>query len=154
MRRVPVSTVMRVALILIAGILSPSARSDSPIDLTAYQGKVVYLDFWASWCAPCRKSFPWMDTLQSAYRNQGLVVIGVNVDQERPLAERFLGQMSPHFQIVFDPAGTLAERFKVTGMPTSFIIDRHGAVRFTHQGFRDERTAQLDSEIGGLLAEK
>lgn len=144
----------RVIIVCVAALLSPSARSDSLLDLAAYKGKVVYLDFWASWCAPCRKSFPWMDALQSANLAKGLVVIGVNVDQEHELAERFLDQMSPQFRIVFDPRGTLAELYKVSGMPTSFLIDRHGTVRFKHQGFREEREAQLDAEIGALLAEK
>jgi cytochrome c biogenesis protein CcmG/thiol:disulfide interchange protein DsbE len=134
--------------------VAPSARGDSPLDLAAYKGKVVYLDFWASWCKPCRQSFPWMDSAQRTYLDKGLVVVGINVDQERDLADRFLQQMNPHFRIVFDAQGALAEAFKVSGMPASFIIDRHGEVRFKHLGFRPERQAQLDAELNTLLAER
>jgi thiol-disulfide isomerase/thioredoxin len=140
-----------VALALTSG---SSAFADSLLDLAAYKGKVVYLDFWASWCKPCRESFPWMDSVQRSYAGKGLVVVGVNVDQERDLAERFMQQMNPHFRIVFDPQGTLAEMFKVSGMPASFIIDRQGVVRFKHLGFRTERQAGLDAELNALLAEK
>ncbi|MEP7246346.1 MAG: TlpA disulfide reductase family protein [Gammaproteobacteria bacterium] len=150
----PLASIVASIALLCTALLGPaSAHADTPLDLAAYKGKVVYLDFWASWCQPCRESFPWMDAEQRAHLERGLVVVAVNLDQERDLAERFLQQMNPHFRIVYDPKGTLAERFKVSGMPSSFVIDRHGEVRFKHQGFREERKAQLDTELSTLLAE-
>ncbi len=142
------------ALVCVALASARPAYADALLDLSVYKGKVVYLDFWASWCKPCRQSFPWMDSVQRSYRDEGLVVVGVNVDMEHEPAERFLQQMSPRFRIVFDPKGSLAEVFKVKGMPASFVIDRHGKVRFRHLGFRPERAGELDAELRALLAEK
>jgi len=147
-------TFAKFAAVCAALIVCASARGDTTFDLASYAGKVIYLDFWASWCAPCRQSFPWMDSVQREYMSKGLVVVGVNVDQERALAETFLKQMSPHFRIVFDPKGALAETYKVSGMPASFIIDRHGTVRFHHLGFRDDAKPRLDAELNTVLAEK
>ncbi len=148
-------TVCATTLIAFIMLLHPgAARSDSGLDLDSYKGKVVYLDFWASWCAPCRHSFPWMDGMQRAYSNRGLVVVGVNLDQEHELAERFLREMGPHFRIVFDPQGAIAEAFKVSGLPASFVIDRHGNVRFKHLGFREGDQPALDAQVSALLEER
>src|SRR5450631_1845011 len=94
------------------------------LDLHAYRGKVVYLDFWASWCGPCRQSFPWLADLLRERESQDLVVIGVNVDKDRALAERFLGETPAAFPIVYDPEGAIASAYKVAGMPTAILIDR------------------------------
>ena len=144
------STLIAFILLLHTG----AAHGDSVLDLDSFKGKVVYLDFWASWCAPCRHSFPWMDSIQRAYSDRGLVVVGVNLDQEHELAERFLREMSPHFRIVFDPQGALAESFNVSGLPASVVIDRHGKVRLKHLGFRKEDGPALDAQVSALLAER
>jgi thiol-disulfide isomerase/thioredoxin len=112
-----------------------AASADELLDLTAFKGRVVYLDFWASWCAPCRESFPWMNRLQRERGSVGLVVIAVNVDRERADAERFLREHPAQFRIVYDPDGLLPEQFGVRGMPTSFLIDRNGHVQSRHEGF-------------------
>ncbi len=125
-----------------------------PLDLNAFAGKVVYLDFWASWCAPCRQSFPWMSAMQKAYQAQGLTVIAVNVDHDRADADSFLRQFQPQFQVWFDPQGSWAEKFKVSGMPTSIIIDRHGVPRFTHIGFWPGDSDVSAQQIRELLAER
>ncbi len=84
--------------------LAPAVlAADEPLDLTQFRGKVVVIDFWASWCAPCRQSFPWLNEMQAKYRDRGLVIIGVNVDRERAEADRFLQQTPADFQIVYDP---------------------------------------------------
>ena len=95
-------------------------------------GKVVLVDFWASWCAPCLSSFPWMDDLQKRHGQQGLVVVAVNLDQDRALADAFLRKTAPQFRIEFDQQGTLAKQFGVQAMPTSFLIDRSGIVRWAY----------------------
>jgi cytochrome c biogenesis protein CcmG, thiol:disulfide interchange protein DsbE len=121
--------------LLLALVPGGRAADDSALDLDALKGKVVYLDFWASWCEPCRQSFPWMNQLQDELGANGLVVIAVDVDRERAAAEQFLRSYPARFRIVYDPQGTLPEKFAVRGMPTSFLIDRNGQVRFEHQGF-------------------
>ena len=137
-----------------AALVSAKAEPAQTVDLDALHGQVVYLDFWASWCAPCRQSFPWMEEMRQAHQAEGLTVIAVNVDHDRADAARFLKQFQPGFEVRFDPEGTLAQRFKVTGMPTSLIIDRHGRVRFTHVGFWPADGAVAAHEIRELLAEQ
>ncbi len=123
------------------------------LNLAAYKGKVVYIDFWASWCGPCRQSFPWMKELQAAKAKDGLVIIAVNVDQEKDLADAFLAEFSPNFKIVFDPAGELATEYKVAGMPSAYIIGRDGKPRFKHIGYHHEKRSQYEQEIQTLLDE-
>lgn len=136
-------------------LLSMAAtRADAPVDLESLRGRVLYLDFWASWCGPCRQSFPWMQEMKEAYEGQGLTVIAVNVDRERKDAERFLAGFHPTFELRFDPKGEMAERFKVQGMPTSLVIDRRGVVRFTHVGFLPADRAAYEKQLRELLAEK
>lgn len=129
------------------------AQADG-LDLSAYKGKVVYLDFWASWCTPCRLSFPWMSQLQSLYGRDGLVVIGVNVDHDRAPADEFLAANRGTFQIVYDPHGALASKYDVKGMPTSFLIGRDGKVRSVHPGFLPEREPSYAADVKALLDEK
>lgn len=90
-------------LTLWACALSENTHADT-LDLTAYRGKVVYLDFWASWCTPCRRSFPWLDGLTRKYAGRDLVVIGVNVDQDRDLAEKFLDGTPASSPLFMTPA--------------------------------------------------
>ena len=131
-----------------------AAYAEPPLDLDSFRGRVVYLDFWASWCAPCRQSFPWMQAMKDAYEHQGLAVVAVNLDRSRDDADAFLAQFHPTFDVRFDPQGNAAERFKVHGMPTSVIIDRHGVVRFTHIGFRPVDEAAYEDQLRGILSEK
>ena len=105
-----------VLMCVVAG--TAAAREPEPAELSSLRGKVVYLDFWASWCVPCRQSFPWMNELQKRYADRGLTIIGVNLDHERADAEKFLRKLSPGFQIRFDPDGDWARHFDVQGMPT------------------------------------
>jgi cytochrome c biogenesis protein CcmG/thiol:disulfide interchange protein DsbE len=123
-------------------LLLNAASAGELLDLTAFKGQVVYLDFWASWCAPCRESFPWMNRLQRELGHDGLVVIAVNVDRVRADAERFLRAHPAQFRILYDPDGLLPEKFGVRGMPTSFLIGRDGRVQSRHEGFllRDRDT--------------
>ena len=143
----------RMCLIGVALAICPSSRANVlPLDLGAYRGKVIYLDVWASWCAPCRQSFPWMTRLQAELAPAGLIVIAVNVDRVRADAEQFLRARSPGFRVVYDPEGVIAEQFGVKGMPTSFVIDRDGTVRIRHEGFRraDEAAPRRPSAFTGL----
>ena len=123
------------------------------LDLAAYAGTVVYVDFWASWCAPCRRSFPWMQSTQQALANRGLVVLTVNVDEDPRQAERFLQEVGGGLPVVFDSRGKLAELYQLQGMPSSFVVDRHGVIRFKHRGFRTSDPANYTAELRQLLDE-
>jgi len=142
-----------VALALLFASAGACAGPPDALDLGAYAGKVVLLDFWASWCLPCKESFPWMQQVHNRYAQQGLVVIAVDVDHDRKPADQFLAQLQPSFPIVFDPHGNLAERFGVNGMPASFYIDRNGRIRYTHTGFHAQERDAAERELTGLLAE-
>lgn len=123
------------------------------VSLASLKGKVVYLDFWASWCTPCRKSFPWMDELQKRHKDEGLVVLAVNLDKKTEYIDKFLGSMKPSFTIAFDPEGKVADKYELRGMPTSYIIDRKGQLRERHLGFREKDKQALEDEIQKLLDE-
>jgi thiol-disulfide isomerase/thioredoxin len=129
-----------------------NARAEN-LDLSAYRGKVVYLDFWASWCAPCRESFPWLGNLVHEYGAQNLVVIAVNVDHDRRRAERFLGETPANFPIIYDPRGEIAAAYKVVGMPSAVLIDRAGKVRFQHDGFSAKRKENYEEHLHTLISE-
>jgi cytochrome c biogenesis protein CcmG/thiol:disulfide interchange protein DsbE len=134
-------------------LLAP-AWAAAPPDLDQFRGRVVYLDFWASWCGPCKQSFPWMQAMRDTYDRQGLTVIAVNLDMSRVDAEKFLHQFNPTFDVRFDPTGKLAESYQVHVMPSSVLIDRHGVTRFTHEGFRPVDGAVFEAQVQQLLAEK
>jgi thiol-disulfide isomerase/thioredoxin len=135
------------------GFLTPPALADS-LDLSAYKGKVVYLDFWASWCNPCRLSFPWMNQVQQIYGSKGLVVIAVNVDHDPELAAEFLEANHAQFKVVYDPKGQIASKYDFKDMPTSILIGRDGKVRGEHPGFYTNREASYVADIDLLLNEK
>ena len=121
------------------------------VTLSGLKGRVVYLDFWATWCPPCRKSFPWMDQVQEEYRDAGLTVVAISIDSRRSLAERFTEQMSPSFTVAHDPHGSVANSYRVSAMPTSFLIDRDGNIVTRHIGFRPGNSEKLTEEIEELL---
>jgi thiol-disulfide isomerase/thioredoxin len=123
------------------------------LDLAAHAGKVIYVDFWASWCAPCRRSFPWMQATQRELASRGLVVLTVNVDEDPRQAERFLQEVGGGLPVVFDSKGQLAELYKLQGMPSSFVVDRHGSIRFRHRGFRTTDPEAYTAELRQLLDE-
>jgi thiol-disulfide isomerase/thioredoxin len=123
------------------------------LDLSQYQEKVVYIDFWASWCGPCRESFPWINAINDKYKDKGLIVIGVNVDAERESAELFLKTNPANFNLLADPTGMLAEKYALLGMPSSFVIDGKGVVRERHVGFKKSNVQQYEDGIVTLLNE-
>ena len=123
------------------------------LDLNQYKNKVVYLDFWASWCGPCRKSFPWLNSVEKKYAADGLVVIGVNLDNDLENAKAFLKEVPADFKIFSDPEGQLAEQYKLIGMPSSFVIDGNGEVRHRHVGFKKASVAAYEDSIVELLKE-
>lgn len=128
----------------------PAAATASELDVAQYRGKVVYLDFWASWCVPCRKSFPWLNELAKKYPDD-LVVVGINVDHERSAANRFLEKYPARFPLVFDPEGVLAKKYQLQGMPSSVWLDREGNIAERHIGFREESKASYETKLRKLM---
>jgi cytochrome c biogenesis protein CcmG, thiol:disulfide interchange protein DsbE len=131
----------------------PGLKQDS-VKLSNYKGKVVYLDFWASWCGPCKKTFPWLNELQKKYAKDGFEVVGVNVDAKRADADSFLVTTPAEFTVLLDPEGKVANTYELQGMPSSYIIDRTGKVFLAHRGFKDGEAAELEGKIKQLLQSK
>lgn len=121
------------------------------ISLSNYKGKVVYLDFWASWCGPCRKAFPFMDELQKQYKKEGLVVLAVNQDTKPSLAINFLKKNKSSFTSVFDKNGQVSSVYELRGMPSSFLIDKKGVIHSYHIGFNDSKIKKIRQEVKRLL---
>ncbi len=120
---------------------------DKTIRLSDYRGKMVYLDFWASWCGPCRQSFPWMEQMHQKYRSQGLEVIAINLDRERKLADTFMQQHPNSFTIGFDIEGVVPLAYEVRGMPSSFVIDQEGVIVSSHIGFNSHKQKEYEEDI-------
>ncbi|MBL6751812.1 MAG: TlpA family protein disulfide reductase [Nevskia sp.] len=119
--------------------------------LDGLAGHVVYLDFWASWCGPCRQSFPWMNEIQAKYAARGLRVVAVNVDARQSDAEGFLAQIPAQFTVAFDPKGDTPRLYQLKGMPTSFLINPDGMVLAVHQSFHEEDRKALEASIEAAL---
>ena len=125
-----------IILVIICTTLSLQAQnSTSNFKLSDYSNKIVYVDFWASWCIPCRKSFPWMNEMQEKYKDKGLIIIAINMDEDKDDAKKFLKKYPSKFKVIYDD-GTLAEKYKVKGMPYSILFDKNGEITNTHIGFK------------------
>jgi thiol-disulfide isomerase/thioredoxin len=120
---------------------------------SAYAGRVVLVDFWASWCPPCRRAMPWLNTLYAELGERGLTVLAINVDEEPDAAREFLARIPVDYPVVFDPAGSCPARFTVEAMPSTYFIDRAGRIRYVHKGFRDRDQQALRALTLELLAE-
>ena len=125
---------------------------NSSFNLSDYKGDVIYLDFWATWCPPCRKSFPWMEEMHQKYSDLGFKVIAISTDVKRSVIDQFLKDLTTNFIIAHEPTGEAASKFKVTGMPNSYLIDRKGNIRLKHAGFNSKDKSKLEAEIKKLIA--
>jgi thiol-disulfide isomerase/thioredoxin len=116
------------------------------------KGKVVFVDFWASWCNPCKESFPVLNELMKKYSSRGFVIIGVNLDETKADMEHFLKDEPASFTVVRDASETVAKKLGIRTFPSSFILDADGKVRFIHSGYHGEKTKkQYIEEIESLL---
>ena len=129
----------------------PTSPPAAAVDLAKLKGKIVYVDFWASWCGPCKQSFPWMNDMQAKYAARGLVIVAINVDAKQADAERFLATTPAKFTVAFDAKGQTPKQFDVKAMPTSYLIDGEGKVLLIHAGFRDSDRAALEAAIDSSL---
>ena len=133
--------------------LSAPGRDGKPVTLDQFRGQVVYVDFWASWCAPCHEAMPALDTLYRRYRERGFVVLGVNVDSDRIPAQRMLDRIAPSFPAVFDPQGEWPQAFGLRVMPSAYLIDAKGMIRYIKSGYRSQDLPQLEATIKAALEE-
>ena len=138
-------------LLLFTAPLRAETYEISELDLESFKGKVVYLDFWASWCKPCRESFPWMNALLDKYPAERFTVITINLDADSAEMRRFLDQVPARFDVYHDPSGAIAEKFQLEGMPTSYLIDADGKIVNKHIGFYLRKKDEYESEIEVLL---
>ena len=127
--------------------------SGAPLHVADLKGNVVLLDFWASWCIPCRKSFPEVDALHRELKPRGLEVVAVNVDEQQKNADAFLAKYPHTMTVALDPRGNAARAFDLQAMPSTLIVDRAGRIRYTHQGYSEKTIGQFRSEVLQLLAE-
>jgi thiol-disulfide isomerase/thioredoxin len=132
----------------------PSLLQNQPTGLNQFSGKVVYVDFWASWCQPCRTSFPLLNKLHQKLKDQNFEVVAINLDEDKTNAEKFLQDIPVTFTVLHDPKGEWADKFVVESMPTSFIVDKQGVIRNIHHGFVSDDIKGLEQKIVQLLAVK
>ena len=118
------------------------------------RGKLVYVDFWASWCGPCKQSFPWMNEMQTKYAARGLQVVAINLDQKSADAQKFLSAVPAKFLVGFDPKGITPKAYGVKIMPTTFLIDRNGKLLMQHNGFAQDDSGVLERQIQQALESK
>jgi len=121
--------------------------------LSDYKGKVVLLDFWASWCIPCRLSFPWMNKMQKKYQAQGFEVVTINLDKDPKELNRFLAKYSASFTVLLDEKGITPEHYSVVGMPTSFLLSADGEIVARHIGFKQSKTQDYEAQIKQELSQ-
>ncbi len=125
----------------------------NPFSLKKYLGKVIYLDFWASWCPPCKKSMPFLNALRNKLHDQGFEIIAINVDEDPEDARKLLEQFPVDYVIAMDPHGVCPKKYDVKAMPSAYLIDKQGKVRKIHLGFRSSDEHEIRSFVTQLLNE-
>lgn len=131
----------------------PASDVNATVQLQDYKGKVIYLDFWASWCPPCAKSFPLLNELRSELNNPAFEVVAINVDAKLADMQGFLAKHPVDFVTAWDKSTKIPEKYEIMGMPTAFLIDKKGVIRHIHAGFRGNDVAGLREKIQQLLQE-
>ena len=141
------------AAFLLAFSATAGCAEPVTLDLAKYRGKVVMVDFWASWCGPCKQAFPFMATLTHRYRPEDLVVITINEERQRAAGEAFLHQVRSSLPVIWDGEGAIGKVWTVNEMPTTLLFDRKGKMRFRHQGFVAANAPEYQGQLDGLIKE-
>jgi len=152
-REFQMASLVRIALVA-GALVSPGffpASADDSLDLDAYRGNVIVVDFWASWCVPCRRSFPWLNEMHAKYADDGLVIVGINLDASKKDAAAFLEEYPAAFRIYYDSDAAYAKEFDVQAMPSSFVLGRDGKVTAHHLGFKVRRQSDYEAILVAAL---
>lgn len=152
--------IFSMSTIAMAGIESGEApdftlksNSGENVRLAEQKGEVVMLNFWASWCAPCREEMPHLNALNETYEDLGFKLLGVNVDENTKDASRAIEKLKVQFPVLFDSENSVADLFKVDAMPTTIIIDRNGEIRHLHRGYKKGYELDYQEQVGALVSE-
>jgi thiol-disulfide isomerase/thioredoxin len=153
------------AVLLVAATAAALAPGDTPpaidmpdqagkkVDLRELKGKVVLIDFWASWCGPCKQEMPVLEELHKKYAKDGLVIVGVNIDNNAKKMNNFLKGAPATFRMVRDPKLNIASKYEPATMPSSYFIGRDGKTRYVHEGFQRKDAAEIEERVKRLLGE-
>ena len=133
---------------------SLASRAGGEVSLADLKGQVVMINFWASWCGPCRQEFPALDQIYAKYKPMGFTLVAINVESEKADAEKFLSATPASFPILFDPDNTVSGRYGVSAMPTTVLVDRQGRVRWQHRAYKPGDEAKYIEQIRAALREK
>jgi len=125
----------------------------STVSLADFEGQVVLINFWASWCGPCREEMPLLDQLSDRYGPLGFTMLGVNVEEDSTLADQFLEGTPVDFPILYDRENSVSQLYDVIAMPTTVIVDRQGQVRFVHHGYEPGNENEYQDQIRALIRE-
>jgi|KBSSwiStaDraftv2_1062776.scaffolds.fasta_scaffold609138_3 thiol-disulfide isomerase/thioredoxin len=159
MKRAPLPALALVLIPLLAVAAAPKKiepatapsftlpTSNGTVSLDSLQCKVALVDFWASWCGPCKSSFPWMNAMQERYGPKGLSIVAINVDKSREAADDFLEKHPAPFVVAFDPSGTTAKAFHVGGMPTTFLVGPGRTILLSRAGFNPKHAKEVEAMI-------
>jgi thiol-disulfide isomerase/thioredoxin len=137
-----------------APAFSLASRAGGEVSLADLKGQVVMINFWASWCGPCRQEFPALDQIYAKYRPMGFTLVAINVESEKADAERFLGATPVSFPILFDPDNKVSGSYGVSAMPTTVLVDRQGRVRWQHRAYKPGDEAKYIEQIRAVLRER
>lgn len=129
-----------------------TTREGETVQLADLKGKVVMINFWASWCAPCRQEMPFLDEMYKDFSRAGFVLLGVNLDQNSAAAEKFLADVPVTFPVLMDPKGDVAKLYNNRAMPSSFFVDREGQLAYLHMGYRPGEEEKYRQTVRKLLA--
>lgn len=155
-----VLTGLLTASVVAAGTLSGPApgftlesRDGESVSLASLEGEVVMVNFWATWCGPCRQEMPHLEALYQRYRDLGFTLLGVNVEEDPSGAEKFLAETSVSFPILFDPGNDVSELYDVVAMPSTVLIGRDGSLRYIHHGYQPGYENEYQAQVRALLRE-
>lgn len=123
------------------------------IRLSEYRGQVILINFWASWCGPCRQEMPELDAIHRKYSSLGFTVFGVNVEQDRELANKVLRDIPVSFPILFDDSNLVSELYQVDAMPVTVLVDRNGEIRHMHRGYKPGYEEAYEQQVRALIKE-
>lgn len=135
---------------------SGNSFTGEEIKLSDFKNKILILDFWASWCSPCRKEMPFLIELHEKFENKDFEIIAINIDTKESKAQNFLEKLEikPNFPLLWDKSSKIPPKFKLETMPTTYLIDKKGNIRFIHKGFKESYKEEFLTELEVLFNEK